>query len=258
MALPVFIVGAQRAGTSFLASSLQSIPGVARTVVKKPEPRLLMRESWQDKQEFNGAFAAGSVGWEVTHLLEKSTSYLEFPVVAERIQHLSPDAHVIIILRNPLRRALSHYNFSVAHGLEKLNLQRSLEMDAAGEMRSPEGELSVNPFTYLSRGRYERFLPHWIETIPHSQLSLLIFEDVISKFWNPAAFLTKVGFSSDQQSFFAPSPQPSWNSGEDKNPWEENADMLYSYAPYFGPTLNFLQTQGLETATWSEISTLNS
>jgi hypothetical protein len=258
MALPIFIVGAQRAGTSFLASSLESIPGLAPTIVKKPEPRLLMRESWRDKAEFNEAFAPGPAGREVTHLLEKSTSYLEFPVVANRIRHISPDAHVIIILRNPLRRALSHYNFSVAHGLEKLNLQRSLEMDVAGEIRSSEGELSVNPFTYLSRGRYERFLPHWIETIPHSQLSLLIFEDVISKFWDPTAFLTKVGFSSDQQSFFAPSPQPSWNSGGDKNSWEGNADMLHSYASYYGPTLNFLQIQGLDTVTWSEISTLNS
>ena len=49
---------------------------------------------------------------KTSYLGEKSTSYYEIPHVAARIKNCVPNPKMLFIMRNPVQRALSNYQFS--------------------------------------------------------------------------------------------------------------------------------------------------
>jgi hypothetical protein len=108
---------------------------------------------------------------------EKSTSYIEFPRVAERIHQLFPEARIIAMLRDPVERALSNYWFSRKNGLETRSLR---EVFIDGMSAPPlEKEVSVDPFDYWGRGLYEKQLrPYW-ELFGEEQVHVLINEEFV-------------------------------------------------------------------------------
>lgn len=83
---------------------------------------------------------------------EKSTSYYENAGACRNIQSMFPLAPVILMLRNPIERALSNYYFSVQNGLETRSLSGVfLEGAPAPELNF---KVSVSPFDYINRSRY--------------------------------------------------------------------------------------------------------
>jgi hypothetical protein len=52
---------------------------------------------------------------------EASPSYLWDQESADKIHYVVPDARIIMILRNPVERAFSHYLMNVSVGTEKLS-----------------------------------------------------------------------------------------------------------------------------------------
>jgi hypothetical protein len=107
----VFIVGAPRCGTTFLAKALARHPEVCFSKPKEPHffvdppaaanDRELVREYLR---RFFGHLAP-------THrvIAEGSPSYLYGPEVAARILTLDPDARFVIAVRNPIEMAPSYH-----------------------------------------------------------------------------------------------------------------------------------------------------
>ena len=100
-----------------------------------------------------------------------------------------PGARLIALVRNPVDRALSHYNHEVALGREPLSFEEAL---AAEEMRL-EGEverLCGDPryfsrewwsHTYKARGRYAEQLERWLAVFPREQLLILPSEELLAE-----------------------------------------------------------------------------
>jgi hypothetical protein len=82
-------------------------------------------------------------------------------------------AEVVVLLRDPVERAVSNWRFSTDNGLEtrplEVALQESLE-DATAWDRSAT---SVSPFAYLERGRYTAYLEPWLARFPATRIVLL-------------------------------------------------------------------------------------
>ena len=76
------------------------------------------------------------------------------------------EAHVVVVLRDPVERAVSNWRFSTENGLET----RPLEDGAAREPGRPApwdpAVTSVSPFAYLERGRYVDYLEPWVGAFP--------------------------------------------------------------------------------------------
>ena len=84
------------------------------------------------------------------------------------------------MLRDPVKRAVSNYLFSLANGLETLGIEEAFEQEAfrSASFRH-SASLSTSPYAYIARGEYIRYLDFWSELITPENLILIVMESFI-------------------------------------------------------------------------------
>ena len=94
----------------------------------------------------------------------------------DRLKSVVPNAKLVIILRDPVERAWSHYCFEVRKGYEDFPFTKALEVE---EDRLAEGgyEEFVN-FSYKSRGNYIDQLIHYEKAFSREQMLVIFLEDL--------------------------------------------------------------------------------
>src|SRR6188508_1581564 len=126
-----FIVGAPKAGTTSLYYYLKRHPEVFMSPIKEPnffayEETIKQNLYHKEKgvgtlEEYKDLFAEANGRHKA--IGEASVSYLFYPPVPERIKQMVPDAKIIISLRNPVDRALSHYYMEYKLGYVNVPLE---------------------------------------------------------------------------------------------------------------------------------------
>lgn len=164
MSRHLLIVGAQRCGTTYLHDLLAAHPQIAMARPARPEPKVFLSEELTARGAdwYRRTYFAHARGDELV-LGEKSTSYLEYAEAAHRAAETLVDPLVLVQLRDPVRRAQSHWAFSSDAGLEDRPLAEVLSANLAGPLPWDPQLTSVSPFAYLERGRYAHFLAPWLE-----------------------------------------------------------------------------------------------
>jgi hypothetical protein len=170
----MFIVGAQRSGTTLLAETLDAHPDVSFAKPIRPEPKYLLKNP-PDLAAYEAKYFA-QVPDSVLRA-EKSTSYIEYPRVAEAIRDHFPGARCIVVLRDPVERAISNYWFSVENGFEKRPPEEALQPGA--EDAAAVAGVSASPFAYLQRGRYLGYLQAYADILGKGRLLVLQTEQLI-------------------------------------------------------------------------------
>lgn len=173
------VIGAQRCGTTYLATALDAHPQVTLARPARPEPKVFCDE----------ALAARGAEWyrrtwfaharDERVLVDKSTSYLEDPQAPARAAAVLGDPHVVALLRDPVQRAVSHWRFSTGHGLETRDLETALRADLVEEQPWDPGRTSVSPFAYLRRGRYADHLAPWLATFG-ADVHVVLLEELLA------------------------------------------------------------------------------
>jgi hypothetical protein len=106
---------------------------------------------------------------------EGATHYMLHPWAAERAAATFPDLKIIALLRDPVRRAISHYFHNVRMGresaadpLEAFKLEAGRVGTDAERMAQDPGFYSpvFHEFSYLARGRYAEQLDRWYRHFP--------------------------------------------------------------------------------------------
>ena len=172
--LPTFLgIGAMRSGTTWL-------DGVLRT-----HPQLYLPERRKEVHFFNKYYERG-IDWyrdfflpaeqspEHRQIGEITPAYLYFPEVPARIKEHIPNCKFIIIFRNPVDRAYSHYGFQVKNYAEKRTFKEMLD-------REPE---------VFHKGLYGQQLERYLKYFPKENFFTLIYEEAIE---NPATALKQLG-----------------------------------------------------------------
>lgn len=168
MSRHLLVIGAQRCGTTWLAAALEAHPEVTMARPARPEPKVFCDDV---------AAGRGAAWYRATYfahatdelvLGEKSTSYLEDPRAPARAAEVLGTPHVVAVLRDPVERAVSNWQFSTEHGLERRPLEAALRENLAGPTPWDPARTSVSPFAYLERGRYADYLRPWLEQLPGS------------------------------------------------------------------------------------------
>ncbi|MGM0641821.1 MAG: sulfotransferase family protein [Thermotogota bacterium] len=172
-----FIIGAQRCGTTYLYHLLDEHPQICMAKPVKPEPKFFL-----NKQKYlkGKAYYISKYFKNCDQYVrgEKSTSYIEFDEAQRRIKSFFPGAKIIVVLRNPVTRAISNYLFSYKNGFEQRTLE---EVFLQKKENSYKGELpSVSPFDYLKRGEYIRYLRRIYDVFAPEQVKIIFFENMIS------------------------------------------------------------------------------
>ncbi len=150
----LLVIGAQRSGTTYLQSLLDSHPDITMARPSRPEPKVFCSaeasakgEQWYRETYFAHASREQLLG-------EKSTSYIEDAAAPARASAMLGEAHVVVMLRDPVERAVSNWRFSTENGLETRPAGgRAAREPDPGDPWDPEAT-SVSPFAYLERGRY--------------------------------------------------------------------------------------------------------
>lgn len=115
---------------------------------------------------------------------EAAPLYMFHPLVAGRVAGLMPQARMIVLLRDPVERAYSHWKERRGEGVEPLGFADALaaeESRTAGERE----RLLVDPayhseaydwYTYRARGRYLEHLEPWLDRFDRPQLLFVASE----------------------------------------------------------------------------------
>ncbi|HSQ68702.1 MAG TPA: sulfotransferase [Steroidobacteraceae bacterium] len=182
-ALPdAVILGAQKCGTSSLHNYLTQHPQVIAPLRK--EVHYFDLNYGRGERWYRAHFGlAGEPGLN----LDSSPYYLFHPCVPKRMHDLLPEARLIVLLRDPVRRAYSHYRHEFDKGREKLSFEAAIDAEPArveeAGRRLGAGEISRSRehqfHSYLARGRYAEQLERWLEFYPRGRLLVLRFEDLV-------------------------------------------------------------------------------
>jgi hypothetical protein len=193
--LPDFIVaGAQKCGTTSLWAYLSEHPNVTPPMTKEMsffDVNFQRGLNWY-RMHFPLNQTTSSAAPASVSLTGESTAYYMFhPLAAQRIAEMSQNIKIILLLRNPIDRAFSHYQLKVRRRQEQLSFEDALAAEPqrlAGEQEKILADphyYSVNHdrFSYLSRGIYADQLIRWRRIFTPDRL--LILES--SEFFNRTA-----------------------------------------------------------------------
>jgi Sulfotransferase domain len=179
--LPDFLIlGAQKSGTTALFAYLRQHPSVSGPFWKEV--------SFFDRHYVRGArWYRGNFPLRRGRIVgEASPSYVLHPLAPRRVGELVPNARLIVLLRNPVDRAHSHYQHEVELGREPLSFEDAL----AAEDERLHGEVErivADPtyfstawwsHTYKTRGLYAEQLERWFAIFPREQLLVLSNEEL--------------------------------------------------------------------------------
>lgn len=209
-----FIVGAAKAGTTSLHHYLGQHPQVFMSAWKEPhhfadiaiDPRQShMMRRYADEHAYRALFA-GAGNRPV--IGEASPSYLWDPGAAARIRARVPDARIIVLLRDPVQRAFSHYWMDVREGLQSQAPLAAFRDDHAlpGKRWGGKGHL------YVELGLYARQLARYCEAFPRAQIRVYLFDELQSQ---PQAVLADLAAFLD----IDPRPMSAVDTTEPRNPY---------------------------------------
>lgn len=181
---PDFVVlGAQKAGTTSLAAWLAEHPSC--WIASEKEVHffdLAYSRGFRWYRTRFGKAPADRLAGEVTPY------YLFHPLVAERMARDIPRARLVVILREPVARAVSGHRHSVRHHGET----RTLEAALADEPRALLGDLAqlardsnascpaLQTRSYHARGLYAEQLERFMRLFPREQLHVMFFEELVA------------------------------------------------------------------------------
>ncbi len=128
---------------------------------------------------------------------EASPYYIFHPHVPQRLASTLPEAKLILLLRNPIDRAYSHYRHNVKFGFERGTFEEALAREREllpGETQLLNAQADHNSFvhrhlSYVARGLYVDQIAQWLNSIPRQRLLLLKSEEL---FTNPTAVFSRV------------------------------------------------------------------
>ncbi|WP_171236722.1 sulfotransferase [Ruegeria sp. HKCCA6837] len=216
--LPDFlIIGAARAGTTALHSYLRQNPSVFMPSAKEPnffsfEGEALnckgpgadyINNSVVDIETYRALFApapANSICGEASPL------YLYSPKAPERIHHHIPQVRMVVILRNPIDQALSHYLYAVKQRIEPLD-------DFAAALDAEEERLAAGwqpLFGYSRFPRYAEQLARYFSLFDRDQFLIRTYEDLQT---DPQALIADITAFIGADTGFRPDVSSQLNAG---------------------------------------------
>jgi len=155
-----------KGGTTSLWGYLDQHPEIYMAPVKEPhfftraEPlatRALIH-SYTDEQSYLDLFSDAR---DEKLRGEASASYFADPETPALIKQVSPDAKILVILRDPVERAYSHYWHVVAYGAERRTFSDTVRNELAGDQHP-----GVEP--YAAGGFYVEPLQRYFRTFGDS------------------------------------------------------------------------------------------
>jgi len=172
MTLPNFlIIGAQKSGTTSLHDILSQHPQANMSEVK--EINFFTDESKYKKglNYYKTYFKNPGSNHKITG--ESSPGYICYPKVPERILNdLGKDVKLVLILRDPIKRAFSQYWNSRRNLRQHLTEQQVID-------KYLSHEFSEESRNFFSRGAYIKYIKEYLKYIDEAHINIIVLEELI-------------------------------------------------------------------------------
>ena len=166
-----FCIGAQKAGTTTLYDILKQHPDIF--LPEDKEAPFFAYSDWYMKgfdwfldnhfKRYKNEIIAGTI----------TPEYSLFPDTPKRIyEEIGNNIKFIFILRQPIDRAISHYNMSKGRLYENLSFEDAIINE---KIRIKKGEFELNHFSYFTRGHYLDQIKRYLEFFPIENFLFLDF-----------------------------------------------------------------------------------
>lgn len=209
---------------------LDAHPEISMVKPVRPEPKFFLKDDdYLKGVDYYIQKYFSEIPSEVKALGEKSTSYLEYAYLAKRIYEFFPQSKILVILRNPVDRAISNFNFSVQNGLETRTLT---EVFLDNRPTPTTSKLtSVSAFAYVERGKYAKFITPYL--IFSNQVQILILEELL-KF--PFLIREVYNFLQVDGDFTPATLNDRFNESEDySESWKDLSSIRAKLSIYYQP-----------------------
>jgi hypothetical protein len=171
--IDVFIIGAQKAGTTSIYDWLGQHPEI-----DAPE-HIKDYHFFTDKALFKKGIEHLEEQYKLHNKLKIhcAVNYLYFSkIVSERIHSYNPEAKIIVCLREPVARAISAYKYFIRTLRENNDFSESLRLEKQDKLKS-FAEKADN--AYISHGNYAEQISDYIQYFPNSKIHYIVFEELI-------------------------------------------------------------------------------
>ncbi len=170
------IIGAQKAGTSALCHFLSQHPQIGMANPK--EAHLFDSANYTCEwsvREINQRYSRYFSDANETQFWGEATPiYLYWPAIVPELQRYNSALKLIVLLREPSERAISHHAMMLARGYERLPLWLALIIEPL-RLRFAGKKLALahRRFSYLNRGKYAAQLIRLRQYFPDRQILIL-------------------------------------------------------------------------------------
>ena len=172
MRVDFLIAGVQKGGTSALDAHLRKHPEICLASGKEvhffdSEGRFPVGPS-DDYADYHAIFKPGPA----TKITGEATPiYMYWKSAPGRIRAYNPEMKILIVLRNPIERAFSHWNMERERGTDKLSFWEALQNE---EVRCRTAlPLQHTVYSYVDRGFYMTQLRRIWDHFPQDQVLIL-------------------------------------------------------------------------------------
>lgn len=168
-----FIIGVQKAATTSLHHWIAQHPDVYGPNTYKDvdyfcNPEISQHAKERLIEDFSG-------GKEESVILQTYVNYALYKESISRIKNLVPEAKIIIIIRNPVDRAISAYKYFKKMGRENRSISEAFDYELSKNLSYSQDN---NDFTYLEHGMYGEQIENVYSFFDTSKVLVLEFGEL--------------------------------------------------------------------------------
>jgi len=173
-----YLIGVQKAATTSFYNWLSQHPDICAPLSLKDIEFFIRPEYYKEKgieylsnrykKEFNNQKI----------ILQGCVHYIFFEEAISRIKELNKESKLILILRNPVERALSAYHYAKKFNYEDLSMEKAFKQESF-RMKSNDIR-KLSELTYINHGLYFKQIQEVLKYFPKEQLHILFYENLKS------------------------------------------------------------------------------
>ena len=173
------IIGAQKAGSTFLYNIL-NLSNEIYMPQEKELPFFLEKNIDEEKYEkFLNDYFENS---KINQIIGTSTpQYMMYPESFHDIKLRLPSVKLIAVLREPIKRLISHYDMVSRFGKENRSLNSILEDQLKNIEHYRKTPFADPTGKYIVAGEYGRIFSDLLKNFDKSQIHILLFKDLINQ-----------------------------------------------------------------------------
>jgi len=167
-----FIVGAPRSGTTSLHEYLNEIPEIFMCPKESGYFSKFSIGRLESEEEYKNSFVDATPN----QLIGESTAiYLRDPETPDKIHQANHNAKIIIMLRDPIERAYSHYLMYIRNGYETRSFSKKLELYDKNKSVGRFHDYIIMPSYYFDS------VSKYINVFGREQVKICIYEEFADK-----------------------------------------------------------------------------